>query len=180
MKDDAGHRKVFDLISPTQLLSKLVWETQQVKDLLAIEDPKAVFAAFNAAATAWHITDWVRTFSRVHPKEKKLAIDDKTYRADAISRCPNLELCRQISVGWKHRIIDQRNDPDLTAMIMIQVFVKMKDGRVDMDAPPSRTKRVPQISSGGSFLNLDTLFDDVLRFWRDELKRLGFREEFTI
>lgn len=136
MKDDAGHRKVFDLISPTQLLSKLVWETQQVKDLLAIEDPKAVFAAFNAAATAWHITDWVRTFSRVNPNAKKLDIDDKTYRADAISRCPNLELCRQISVGWKHRIIDQRNDPDLTAM-MIHVFVSQRACWRDIVAGPS-------------------------------------------
>jgi len=86
MKDDAGHREVFDLISPTQLLSKLEWETRQVKDLLAAEDPKAVFAAFNAAATAWHITDWVRTFSRVHPNADRLDIDDKTHRADAISR----------------------------------------------------------------------------------------------
>lgn len=177
MKDDAGHRKVFDLISPTQLLSKLEWETQQVKDFLAAEDPKAVFAAFNAAATAWHITDWVRTFSRVHPNAGKHDIDDKTYRADAIGRCPNLELCRQISVGWKHRIIDQRNDPDLTAMMMVQIFVKTKDGKIDMNDRPARTKIVPQLMRGSSLLNLDTLFEDVLGFWRSELQRLGFQEE---
>jgi hypothetical protein len=180
LKDDEGHRKVFDLRSPTQLLAKLEWETQQVKDMLAIEDPKAVFAAFNAAATAWHITDWIRTYTRVHPSENNLRIDHKTYRQDVISRCPNLEVCRQISVGWKHRIVDQRNDPNLTAMIMIQVFVKMKDGRIDMNAPPARTKRVPQISSRGSFSNLDALFDDVLRFWREELRRLRFQPEYTI
>src|SRR5229473_3926282 len=91
LKDDEGHRKVFDLRSPTQLLAKLEWETQQVKELLATEDPKAVFAAFNAAATAWHITDWIRTYSRVHPRET-LNIDHKAYRGDAISRCPNLEI----------------------------------------------------------------------------------------
>jgi len=179
LKDDEGHRKVFDLRSPTQLLAKLEWETQQVKELLATEDPKAVFAAFNAAATAWHITDWIRTYSRVHPRET-LNIDHKAYRGDAISRCPNLEICRQIAVGWKHRIVEQRNDPDVGATMMVQIFLKMKDGKVDMNARPARTKIVPQILSGRSAINLDVLFDDVLRFWRNELKRLGFQQEYTI
>jgi hypothetical protein len=178
LKDDEGHRKVFDLRSPTQLLEKLEWETQQVKDLLENEDPKAVFAAFNAAAAAWHITDWIRTYSRVHPFAKKLAIDHKTYREDAITRCPNLAICRQISVGWKHRIVDQHNNPDLMASMMIQIFVKTKDGRIDMNDRPARTKLVPQILTGDGSLNLDTLFDDVLRFWRGELERLAFSKLF--
>jgi hypothetical protein len=179
LRDDEGHRKVFDLRSPTQLLAKLEWETQLVKDMLAVEDPKTVFAAFNAAATAWHITDWIHTYSRVHPSET-LNIDHKAYRGDAISRCPNLEICRQIAVGWKHRIVEQRNDPDISATMMIQIFLKTKDGKVDMNARPARTKIVPQILSGRSAINLDVLFNDVLQFWRAELDRLGFRQEFTI
>lgn len=73
--------------------------------------------------------------------------------------------------------VDQRNDPDLTAMMMVQIFVKTKNGKIDMNDRPARTKIVPQIMRGSSFLNLDTLFEDVLRFWRGELQRLGFQEE---
>jgi hypothetical protein len=51
------------------MLEKLRWETAQVKTMLAAGDPRAIYAAFNAAATAWHICDWVMKFARVHPIE---------------------------------------------------------------------------------------------------------------
>jgi hypothetical protein len=63
--DDDGVRKVFDLSSPLQMLAKLRWENDQIKSMLAIDDPKVIFAAFNAAATAWHLIEWVTTFARL-------------------------------------------------------------------------------------------------------------------
>ena len=66
--DDDGLRKVFDLSSPMQMLAKLQWENDQIKSMLAVEDPKVIFAAFNAAATAWHLIEWVKTFARVYSR----------------------------------------------------------------------------------------------------------------
>src|SRR6266403_711226 len=100
--DDLGHRKVFDLKSPIQMLDKLRWEIEQVKALLQVGDRKVVFATFNAAATAWHIIDWVKTFNKIYPQERSLPIDPKHYRDEITKRCPHLRICRQISVGWKH------------------------------------------------------------------------------
>jgi hypothetical protein len=48
--DKSGIRKVFDLSSPRQLLEKLRWENDQIKNMAAEEDPRVIFAAFNAAA----------------------------------------------------------------------------------------------------------------------------------
>jgi hypothetical protein len=93
------------------MLDKLRWEIDQVKALVAAGDRKVIFATFNAAATAWHIIDWVKTFNIVHPNERPLPIDPTHYRTDVSARCPHLRICRQISVGWKHRIVDQYNDP---------------------------------------------------------------------
>jgi hypothetical protein len=47
------------------MLAKLQWENEQINSMLASEDPKVIFAAFNAAATAWHLIDWVNTFARI-------------------------------------------------------------------------------------------------------------------
>ncbi|AWM01281.1 hypothetical protein [Bradyrhizobium amphicarpaeae] len=94
-KDETGRRKVFDLQSPHQMLEKLRWEAGLIHSMLA-DDRKVIFAAFNAVATAWHLTEWVldawdqlqpQPFSRVQ------------YRADVVRRCSDLEICRQISVG---------------------------------------------------------------------------------
>ena len=57
-EDQGGLRKVFDLQSPHQMLEKLRWENDLVRTML-VDDPKVIFAAFNAAATAWHIAEWV-------------------------------------------------------------------------------------------------------------------------
>jgi hypothetical protein len=47
--DDEGClRKVFDLSSPMQMLKKLQWENDQIKSMLALGDPKVIFAAFDA------------------------------------------------------------------------------------------------------------------------------------
>lgn len=98
--DPAGLFKVFDLTSPNHMLQKLRWETDLIK-LMLPTDTKVVFAAFNAAATAWHLTEWVTDSSNNYAPTMSAA----AYRQDVTTRCPELETCRQISVGWKHRVL---------------------------------------------------------------------------
>jgi hypothetical protein len=54
---------------PQQMLAKLFLETRELTDKMSVwidneEFPVAVFIAFNAVVTAWHITDWIWQFSR--------------------------------------------------------------------------------------------------------------------
>jgi hypothetical protein len=178
--DDDGLRKVFDLSSPMQMLTKLHWENDQIKSMLAIEDPKVISAAFNAAATAWHLIEWVNTFARVYPHEPKLDIDAKTYREDAISRCPELGICRQLSVGWKHRVVDRINNPDVQALHVVDIYVKTKDGLPIDGARPTYSRQRPAIYNGTKSIALDVFFERVTQFWSNELSRLKFRPIVTM
>ena len=91
-RDDGGLNKVFDLSSPAQMLAKLRWENAQIKSMLAVEDPRVIYAAFNAAATAWHLIEWVVTFSKIYPDAGRANLTIGEYRKSAIARCPELRL----------------------------------------------------------------------------------------
>jgi hypothetical protein len=177
--DELGHRKVFDLKSPINMLDKLRWEIDQLKSLVAAGDRKMIFAAFNAAATAWHIIDWIKTYNRVHPRERPLPIDPMHYRDDVTARCPRLRVCRQISVGWKHRIVDNFNDQQVQALAVINVFVRQIDGK--LFPSERRYEQSIAIYDGKTHIPILDFFDDILAFWTDELlNRLKFRTEFSL
>src|ERR1700674_5774671 len=68
-------QNVLALDDPQQMLSKLLWEIRELTDAMSVwvdneEFPVAIFIAFNAVVTAWHITDWVWQSS----KERRLAL----------------------------------------------------------------------------------------------------------
>jgi hypothetical protein len=179
-EDSAGVRKVFDLSSPTQMFEKLYWENGQIKTMLAIDDSKVIFAAFNAAATAWHLIEWITTFARVHPLEDKLDIDVKTYREDAVARCPELAICQQLSVGWKHRITERPNNPHVQALHVLDMYVKTEGGLPVDGASPTRWRKRPAIYNGTKSIDLDVFFEIVTQFWSAELDRLKFNPQFTV
>jgi hypothetical protein len=178
--DKSGVRKVFDLSSPRQLLEKLRWESDQINKMAAEDDPRVIFAAFNAAATAWHMIEWIETFWALHPGEVKPPIDVKAYRKDVISRFPDLVICQQLTNGWKHRVIDRTNNPSVQALQVLDVYVKMKDGRPDLDGRLTYSKLRPRIYIGTKSINLDLFFAEVTGFWSSELDRLQFNPEFTV
>jgi len=174
-RDDDGLRKVFDLRSPHQILEKLRWETTLIHAMLP-QEPKVIFAAFNAAATAWHLTEWVIEVWDDLPIQ---AVSRENYRNDVVKRCPNLEICRQISVGWKHRVVKQRNDPAVQASHLIKLYVRVEDGKL-IDGPPTRVERSPAIFVGTHHFELDAFFDRLVNFWTEELDRLRIDPSFAL
>jgi hypothetical protein len=152
-----------------QMFAKLRWENDQVKSMLAAEDPQVIFAAFNAAATAWHLIDWVVTFSKIYPDTRRPKIETGRYRKDAISRCPELSACRQLSVGWKHRVVRDRNDPTVQALHVVDFYERESDGKLF-----SSQQHRPVIYVGTQPTSLDVIFEAVTLFWSDELARLNF------
>jgi len=176
--DQHGHRKVFDLKSPINMLDKLAWEIAQIEALLDAGDKKAIFATFNAAATAWHIIDWVKTFSRIYPNERPLPINATHYRDDVTKRFPELRVCRQISVGWKHRIVDKFNDPTIQALAVVNIYVKQIDGKL---TDVTHYEQSIAIYDGKTRVPVLEFFRRIQAFWNEELfERLKFRAEFGI
>jgi hypothetical protein len=140
----------------------------------AVEGQQSRLAAFNAATTAWHLCDWIKTYPEVHP-DSGLEIDPSKYRPEVLERCPRLELCQQIANGWKHRIINETNVPEIQANRVINLFV-----RTDADGIPAFDKRPlcePSYAvwDGRQHIDLVTLFDQIIDFWNNELKRLKLK-----
>jgi hypothetical protein len=121
------------------------------------------------------LIDWVKTFSRIHPHERRPDIDSTTYREQAIARCPELSICRQLSVGWKHRIVDQHNNPEVQALHVIDIYRKFENGLPVPGARPTYSRKRPAIYLGKKSIALDVFFDRVTEFWKAELERLKFR-----
>jgi len=68
-------QNVLAMDDPQQMLAKLLWEVGELTDAMSVwvdneEFPKAIFIAFNAVVTAWHMTDWVWQLS----KERRQAL----------------------------------------------------------------------------------------------------------
>jgi hypothetical protein len=169
MSDGKGHRKVFDLSNPWQMFAKLQWEVDLLRSMWPKRDSKVVFAAFNAATTAWHLCDWIETYPELHPNSG-LEIDPSKYKAKVFERCPWLKICGQIANGWKHRIINRTNVPEIQANSVINIFAK-----TDANGNPSGPFEYEQsyaVLDGQQHIELTTLFETVLNFWNDELKRL--------
>ena len=144
-------------------LAALPWQSK---------DSKVVFAAFNAATTAWHLCDWIKTYPKLYPGSG-LEIDPSRYRAEVLQRCPWLELCQQIANGWKHRILDQTNVPKIQANSVIHIFARIDaDGNPCLDERPFKYEQSYAVWDGQQHIDLATLFDTVLGFWNDELTRL--------
>jgi hypothetical protein len=175
-EDQKGLRKVFDLQSPHQMLEKLRWENGLIHTMLA-EDSKVIFAAFNAAATAWHIAEWiVEVWDELPPQN----LTKDNYRDDVVLRCPELDICRQISIGWKHRVVKRRNDPSVQASHLVKLYVKTKEGRIVGDGRPGWVEKSPVIFVGTKHFELDQFFDRLTAFWSDELARLRINPAFTV
>ncbi len=113
-------QNVLTMDDPEQMLAKLLWEIRELTDAMSVwEDneafPKAVFIAFNAVVTAWHITDWLWQSSK--ERREALAIRYnfgyaetdtgirrglERFQEAVIRDFRALYVCREIANGSKH------------------------------------------------------------------------------
>ena len=110
-------QNVFAMNEPQHMLSKLLWEIDGLNRSLSVWTrtegfPTAIFAAFNTAVTAWHITDWL-WLSRAETREalaRRFNLDSAEVDPHSLSRfqdavaadCRALYVCREIAHGSKH------------------------------------------------------------------------------
>ena len=125
-------QNVLAMDDPQQMLAKLLWEIDQLTNEMSVwKDnepfPAAIFMAFNAVVTAWHITDWVwqSTPERRAVLAKKFGVNyaetDTGIRRglekfqEAVRQdCPALRVCYEIATGSKH-MRKSKVDPDVKA-----------------------------------------------------------------
>jgi len=116
------------------MLSKLLWEIDGLSRSLSVwtkrtEFPEPLFIAWNAAVTAWHITDWLwqsspeirlilaRRYQLNFTEGSKNALRDglEDFQEAVAKDCRFLYVCREIANGSKH-MRKNKVDPDITAL----------------------------------------------------------------
>jgi hypothetical protein len=127
-------QNVFALNKPQHMLSKLLWEIESLSKSLSVwtqrgEFPEPLFIVWNAAVTAWHITDWLwqstPEIREILTKRYKLKFVEGSKNAlrEGFEEFQNavadesrfLYVCREIANGSKH-MRKNKIDPDITAV----------------------------------------------------------------
>jgi hypothetical protein len=125
-------QNVLAMDDPQQLLAKLLWEIQCLTDAMSVwvdneAFPVAIFTAFNAVVTAWHITDWVWQSS----PERRAVLATRynftyaetdtgirrgleKFQTAVANDCRALYVCREVANGSKH-MRKSKVDPDVQA-----------------------------------------------------------------
>jgi hypothetical protein len=126
-------QNVLAMHEPQHMLSKLLWEIRELTSVMSVwadndEFPVPIFIAFNAAVTAWHITDWLwqsrpetravlaKRFNFTHAETKNgLRVGLERFQDAMAADCRALYVCREIANGSKH-MRKTKIDPDVKAI----------------------------------------------------------------
>jgi len=90
------------------MLSKLLWEMQQIFEYKGDESAIRAFMSYNAASTAWHIHEWLWKLCPDDQRSNLLeVVNAKTQDFDGYVRGLQLSngaiaICRQIATAGKH------------------------------------------------------------------------------
>ncbi len=179
-------KQVFALATPQHLLGKLHWEINQLETMLASPDVpvfrhlEAAYFAFNAAVTAWHITDWVwQSLSEAEQAAicsefdpKKIGLNEFKHGMGRLSR--DLKICQQIANGSKHYRLD-RPDKDLTVKLRWRRR-KARSGELSAGSPIATYKFEFVVLDNEIEKDAVSVFRAVEKFWQDWLGKWGFAE----
>lgn len=109
--------QTFALEDCRDLLRKLEWEIEGLKATPQHAADELVWRAFNAAVTAWQISDWV--WEELTPAQMAaLNVVSKTgLQNKARDECRAIHLCRQIATASKHREVGLFPDPKVETIV---------------------------------------------------------------
>ena len=126
--------RVFYIKTPEQLMIKLDWEIDNLKNAIRDQDDRArnidtaSYHAFNAAVSAWHIADWMwNSLSR--EKQAVLAMqmgfkftDDKysikEFQNALVQKSQAIAICSDVANGSKH--LDTHKNSRVNAKVDLQ------------------------------------------------------------
>jgi hypothetical protein len=158
----ASGDKRFGLLTPRDLLSKLLWEIECLADpssSLEIES----YRCFNAAVTAWHLTDWV--WQAHHQNEYGTVAKFQEW---VRRQSKELGICDQLANGSKHFERDPKWD-------RTDVFVKTEPSLVIIKPPSGALKFLTQPSlfvyDGDRMMGPSYLFGEAYTFWYSHLDK---------
>ena len=106
-----GHDKTFGINGPGDLLKKLEWEIQALRNTPKSDLTGLCYHAFNGVVTAWHMGDWVWAALNQDQRASLQAEHGINNRGEFLywvrQTSQRLAICREIATASKHFTVDQ-------------------------------------------------------------------------
>ena len=161
--------KRFGIYTPRDLLLKLSWEIQNLNDP-SMGITAEGYHCFNAAVTAWHLTDWV--WKAFHQQQFKKVSD---FQSVIRKESKHLAICDQLANGSKHFERDVHDRPEVYSNIEpAAAIIRTPDGRLQLRTQPSIF-----VYDGPDKMVPDALFSAAHRFWSAHISECEQRQKVT-
>ena len=111
--------QTFGFESCVDLVWKLYWEIERLHHATPHNVIDMKCFAFNAAVTAWALTDWVFLEMTPAQRDRHGAGSLSEFQKLARKQCRALHLCRQIATASKHRTVTLHADRSVSTEISV-------------------------------------------------------------
>jgi hypothetical protein len=113
-----GELQTFTFENSVDLMWKLYWEIARIQHASPHDIIDMKCFAFNAAVTAWQLTDWVFDDMTAKQKQSRGISTLSGLQQLVTSERRALHLCQWIATASKHRIVNNRHhDPTVTTAV---------------------------------------------------------------
>jgi len=113
-----GELQTFSFENSVNLVWKLDWEIIRILHATPRDIIDMKCFAFNAAVTAWQLTDWVFDDMTAGQKQSRGISSLTDLQKLVCSECRALHLCQWIATASKHRVVNNRHhDPTVTTAV---------------------------------------------------------------
>ncbi len=113
-----GELQTFSFENSVDLVWKLYWEIERIKHASPRDIIDMKCFAFNAAVTAWQLTDWVFDDMTADQRQSRGISNLAGLQQLVSSECRALHLCHWIATASKHRVVNSRHhDPTVTTAV---------------------------------------------------------------
>ena len=177
----AGKPATYGLTSSRDLLEKLEWELDRLKEASNQNptDPTDLyFHAFNAAVTAWHIADWV--WRDMTPDQRKkleidwdvnLCVNDEeggAFRGNLRKKDRDIAICREIATASKHVNITRGRDETIETVASAKTTSDHDSEAAQIQVNGTfvtTTVWKLKVADHGNRRDLVDVFDKAFKFW---------------
>jgi hypothetical protein len=112
-----GVMQRFSFEKSVDLVWKLDWEITRTLHASPRDIVDMKCFAFNAAVTAWQLTDWVFEEMTADQKQSRGVSNLPALQRLVRSECRALHLCHRIATASKHRIVTNHHDPAVATAV---------------------------------------------------------------
>jgi hypothetical protein len=173
-----SREKTFALENCHDLLRKLEWELEGLKNESPHDLDGLAFRSFNAAVTAWHLADWVWKDMTQEQRDDVAAEweeqlkDEGNFKYALRHKDRTVALCREIATASKHVEVTRSPDPSVETIVSA-VVQEPRPGASGATIVGTPTIWVLAVNDNGQKRYIPEVIEAALDFWTRFIHRHG-------